>query len=140
MSLLTSVTEDTLNADVKPTFKQNEVVKFAITDAKDIIDKNAILVQSKIMSGDHAERQYSFYFADSEFEAQKKQLAGFLKAFWTPQQLLNKEAKIENLIGQEFQAKASKVFTSKKSGENFQNFSDFHSLTTPQVEGQEPTY
>lgn len=122
--------EDTLKVPENLMFNHNEIVKCQCLDTRQNMQTGSFGIKVKVLSGPHAGKQTTIYLNAAKNEASAKVKAQFFTAFWTPEEVKNKQCKPAKLVGRFFTVR-SKVSPPKEGqSKSFQNWEDFKDLGT----------
>lgn len=119
--------EDDLKVESdKLIFEQNEVVRMLCTDYNQNMEKGSLVLRCNILSGPHHGKTTSIYINAGTNDFNKKVRAQFLRAFWTDDQIKNKQCDRRVLINRLFDVKSRVSDPSKnEKGITYQNWEDF---------------
>lgn len=104
-------------------FGDNEVVKMQVLDHKQIVDKGLLILTVKVHSGPHNGKETSLFIKRGDNPAARKVRVQFLKAFWSENQIKNRDCNPASIMGRFFTVR-SKV-RSGNDGRVFQNWEQF---------------
>lgn len=124
------ISKDDLNAD-RLIFTGNTVVKFMIKDFKEDEDRGLLFLKTTVLSAEHEGKEHTIVISKaSDHPMQKKNLAEFIFAFWSEDEVKSGDMNLSRLVGRHFQAKALKPNTTSE-GKTYQSFSGYADLGIP---------
>jgi hypothetical protein len=141
MGFLDDITINDLNNDFppQPIFQAKQVIELMCTDHFENPQSGNLLVKCKVLNTEHQGKDYTVFIkGHPEKMPEKKKKAAFLKAFWSEQELLSKQAQLSKIVGRKFSAVAQPPREYKgKIYQDIENFIDLGGGMQPQQ--QQPT-
>lgn len=115
MSFL-AVDEEFLEGTLK--FENNEIVRMKCIDVTENKEYKFIGVKSMILTGPNEGKEYTVTVREKPAPLRRQ----FLLEFWSPEQLMNKEARLSDLISKTFEVKAKYNEYQNKTYLNWEGF------------------
>jgi hypothetical protein len=119
-----NVTEQDLDL-IPIVFNAKEVVEFVCLDFNEM-KNNTLVMNCRVLSGDHAGKRHSIFIDSRENSFAKKLRVQFLLAFWTKDELQTQTFHPSKLMNRKFSAVAQEP--REYEGKIYQSMTGFHDL------------
>ena len=120
MSIFTGFDDDDFNTEFKPViFEEGEKVNFTIQDFREVEDYGLLNLTTKVLTGSNEGKTYNLTLSNKA----RRNFVGFLSMFWTKDEIKTGITDITKMIGETFEATATKPV--EKGNKTFQNWRYF---------------
>jgi len=125
MGFFDNVSKDEFEKMKPAIWTKKERVQFKIIDFAENEEKKYLMIKTKILTGTNANKDNLIFIMDKDDEFSIRRKIGFLKAFWSEDDILNGRIKPEILVGRKFECLIS---PREYNGEVMYNYSYFKDL------------